>query len=117
MYSIQGLWTAARYGLRSIFVICNNSQYLILKRRLQAYNGPASKTQTYIGIDLHAPAIQFTGLARALWGCMRSGWSARRTCSKRSRRRCSARDQRSLTCHSNPICRRRNAIPQEAWAV
>ena len=66
MYSIQGLWTAARYGLRSIFVICNNSQYLILKRRLHAYNGPASKAQTYIGIDLHAPAIQFTGLARSL---------------------------------------------------
>src|SRR5215472_517583 len=66
MYSIQGLWTAARYGLRSIFVICNNSQYLILKRRLHAYNGPASKAQTYIGIDLHTPAIQFTGLARSL---------------------------------------------------
>src|SRR5438132_2765907 len=40
---------------------------------------------------------------------MRSGWSARQTCSKRSRRRCSARDQRSLTCHSNPTCRLRNA--------
>jgi benzoylformate decarboxylase len=66
MYSMQGLWTAARYSLRSIFVICNNSQYLILKRRLHAYNGPASKTQTYIGIDLHSPAIQFTGLARSL---------------------------------------------------
>jgi benzoylformate decarboxylase len=66
MYSIQGLWTAARYGLRSIFVICNNSQYLILKRRLHAYNGPAAKAQTYIGIDLNTPAIQFTGLARSL---------------------------------------------------
>ena len=66
MYSIQGLWTAARYGLRSIFVICNNGQYLILKRRLHAYDGPAAKQQTYIGIDLTAPAIQFVGLARAL---------------------------------------------------
>lgn len=66
MYSIQGLWTAARYGLRSIFVICNNSQYLILKRRLLAYNGPSSKLQQYIGMDLHNPAIQFTGLARAM---------------------------------------------------
>jgi len=66
MYSIQGLWTAARYGLRCIFVIYNNSQYLILKRRLHAYNGPASKTQRYIGIDLHAPAIQFAGLARSM---------------------------------------------------
>ena len=66
MYSIQGLWTAARYGLRSIFLICNNGQYLILKRRLHAYNGPAAKQQTYIGIDLVQPAIQFVGLAQAL---------------------------------------------------
>lgn len=66
MYSIQGLWSAARYGLRSIFVICNNSQYLILKRRLHDYNGPASKTQSYIGIDINRPEIQFAGLARAL---------------------------------------------------
>jgi benzoylformate decarboxylase len=66
MYSIQGLWTAARYGLRSIFVICNNGQYLILKRRLHAYNGPAAKQQTYIGIDLVQPAIKFVELAQAL---------------------------------------------------
>jgi benzoylformate decarboxylase len=66
MYSIQGLWTAARYKLRSIFVICNNGQYLILKRRLHAYGGPAAKEQTYIGIDLVQPAIQFADLAKAL---------------------------------------------------
>jgi benzoylformate decarboxylase len=66
MYSIQGLWTAARYGLRSIFVICNNGQYLILKRRLHAYGGPAAKEQTYVGIDLTPPAIHFVELARAL---------------------------------------------------
>lgn len=66
MYSIQGLWTAARYGLRCIFVICNNGQYLILKRRLHAYGGPAAKQQTYVGIDLVRPAIQFVPLAQAL---------------------------------------------------
>jgi benzoylformate decarboxylase len=66
MYSIQGLWTAARYGLRCIFVICNNGQYLILKRRLHAYGGPAAKEQTYVGIDLVRPAIQFVPLAQAL---------------------------------------------------
>ena len=66
MYSIQGLWTAARYGLRSIFLICNNGQYLILKRRLHAYGGPAAKEQTYIGIDLVRPAVQFVDLAKAL---------------------------------------------------
>ncbi|MCZ6872390.1 MAG: thiamine pyrophosphate-binding protein [bacterium] len=66
MYTIQGLWTAARYNLRSIFVICNNGQYLILKRRLHAYDGPAAKTETYIGIDLVKPAIQFVQLAKAM---------------------------------------------------
>jgi benzoylformate decarboxylase len=66
LYSMQGLWTAARYGLRCIFVICNNGQYLILKRRLHAYDGPAAKQQTYIGIDLAPPPIQFVELARAL---------------------------------------------------
>ncbi|GIX49028.1 MAG: benzoylformate decarboxylase [Candidatus Tectimicrobiota bacterium] len=66
MYSIQGLWTAARYGLRCIFVICNNRQYLILKRRLHAYGGPAAKAQQYIGIDLAPPSIQFVALAQAL---------------------------------------------------
>lgn len=66
MYSIQALWTAARYQLRSIFVICNNGQYLILKRRLHAYDGPAAKSQEYIGIDLVQPAIQFVDLAKSM---------------------------------------------------
>ncbi len=66
MYNIQALWTAARYGLRSIFVICNNGQYLILKRRLHAYDGPAAKAQQYVGIDLAHPAIQFVDLAKSL---------------------------------------------------
>src|SRR5215471_13841783 len=42
---------------------------------------------------------------------MRSRQSARRTYSKRSRKRCSARGQRLLTCRSTPICRRRSTIP------
>jgi benzoylformate decarboxylase len=50
----------------TIFVICNNGQYLILKRRLHAYDDPAAKTQRYIGIDLVQPAIQFADLARSL---------------------------------------------------
>src|SRR4029434_5779726 len=40
---------------------------------------------------------------------MRNGWSALQTCNRRSRRPCSARDQRSLTCRSTLICQRYNA--------
>src|SRR5262245_40573412 len=42
---------------------------------------------------------------------MQSVWSARQTCSKPSRRRCNARGRHSLTCRSNRIFQRRNAIP------
>jgi benzoylformate decarboxylase len=31
LYGIQGLWTAARYKIPVVFVICNNAQYQILK--------------------------------------------------------------------------------------
>ncbi|MCJ7594919.1 MAG: thiamine pyrophosphate-binding protein, partial [Desulfobacterales bacterium] len=31
MYSIQGLWTAARYDLPVIYIVCNNRSYRILK--------------------------------------------------------------------------------------
>lgn len=47
-------------------MICNNGQYLILKRRLHAYDGPAAKSQEYIGIDLVQPAIQFVDLAKSM---------------------------------------------------
>ena len=29
-YGMQGLWTAARYNIPVVFVICNNAQYQIL---------------------------------------------------------------------------------------
>src|SRR5262245_41301183 len=47
---------------------------------------------------------------------MRRAWSARQICNRPSRRRCSARDQRSLTCRSNLIFRRCNAIPKGGWS-
>ena len=66
MYSYQGLWTAAHYGLAVIFVICNNGGYRILKERTHALGGFSAKANSYIGMDLERPAIDFVGLARAL---------------------------------------------------
>jgi benzoylformate decarboxylase len=66
MYSFQGLWTAAHYGLAVVFVICNNSGYRILKERTYALHGYSAKSDAYIGMDLERPGIDFVGLARAL---------------------------------------------------
>jgi benzoylformate decarboxylase len=66
MYSFQGLWTAAHYGLAVTFVICNNSSYRILKERAYALGGASAKADSYVGMDLEQPAIDFVGLAKAL---------------------------------------------------
>jgi benzoylformate decarboxylase len=66
MYSFQGLWTAARYGLAVVFLICNNRSYRILKERTHALEGFSAKSDSYIGMDLEQPEIDFISLARAL---------------------------------------------------
>jgi len=66
LYSMQGLWTAARYRLAVVFVICNNRGYRILKERTHALKGFSARTGSYIGMDLEDPVIDFVGLARSL---------------------------------------------------
>jgi benzoylformate decarboxylase len=66
MYSFQGLWTAAHYGLAVVFVICNNGGYRILKERTRALGWFSAKSNSYIGMDLIDPMIDFVGLAQAL---------------------------------------------------
>jgi benzoylformate decarboxylase len=66
MYTVQGLWTAARYRLPVIWVIFNNTSYRILKQRLVAMRGLAEQVDTFVGMELLDPAIDFVGLARAL---------------------------------------------------
>ena len=69
MYTIQALWTAARYGIDAKFVICNNHSYKLLKLNLLQY------WQEQVGVEPHAfpdsfdlgnPAIDFAALARSM---------------------------------------------------
>jgi benzoylformate decarboxylase len=66
LYVNQALWTAAHYRIPVIWLICNNAQYMILKRRLHAYGGAAAKAETYIGLDMMEPEVDFLALARAM---------------------------------------------------
>src|ERR1700761_2938292 len=66
MYTIQGLWTAARYKLPIVWVIFNNTSYRILKQRLVMLRGLAEQADKFVGMELDDPAIDFVGLARSL---------------------------------------------------
>jgi benzoylformate decarboxylase len=66
MYTIQGLWTAARENLRMVFVIINNYSYRILKQRTNAMKQLAAQTDTYVGMDLDRPRVDFVSVARGL---------------------------------------------------
>ena len=66
MYTIQALWTAARYKVGVVFVIFNNTSYRILKQRLFSQRGHAAQTDTYVGMELNNPAVDYVGLARSL---------------------------------------------------
>ena len=65
MYAIQALWTAAHYDLGIVAVIVNNRSYRILKQRTRALGGASAATDTYVGMDLTDPAIDFVALSEA----------------------------------------------------
>src|SRR3984885_44197 len=66
MYTVQALWTAARYRLPVVWVIFNNTSYRILKQRLVMLRGLAEQADRFVGMELNDPAIYFVGLARSL---------------------------------------------------
>jgi benzoylformate decarboxylase len=66
LYTIQGLWTAARESLRMVFVIINNYSYRILKQRTNAMKGLAAQADTYVGMDLDRPRVDFVSVATGL---------------------------------------------------
>ena len=66
MYGIQGLWTAAHYNIPVTFVICNNTEYKILKDCAKVLNLPAACTEQFEGLDIIDPAIDYVALAQSL---------------------------------------------------
>ncbi|MCX3060156.1 thiamine pyrophosphate-binding protein [Streptomyces beihaiensis] len=68
MYTIQALWTAARYDIGATFVICNNSSYKLLELNIEEYwrtVGVAAHAQPDM-FDLSRPAVDFVALAESL---------------------------------------------------
>ncbi|QCX73796.1 Benzoylformate decarboxylase [Streptomyces sp. YIM 121038] len=68
MYTIQALWSAARYRIGAKFVICNNRRYQLLDDNIERYwaelgIAPRAHPEAF---DLSGPDIDFTALAGAL---------------------------------------------------
>lgn len=66
LYSIQGLWTAAHYGLAITFVVFNNASYMILKGGLLAMKGAAAERGVFPAMDITEPEIDFVKLAESM---------------------------------------------------
>jgi benzoylformate decarboxylase len=65
LYTAQGLWTAAHSRVPVTWVIFNNTSYRILKQRVVAMRGMAEQTDTFVGMELNDPPIDFVGMARS----------------------------------------------------
>ncbi len=65
MYSIQALWTAARYDIPVVYVFCNNRSYRILKQGMRNYLGDSSRDSDFTGMDFHELPLDFAQMAKA----------------------------------------------------
>jgi benzoylformate decarboxylase len=63
LFSIQNLWTAAKYNIPVVVVVCNNRKYKAVKDTCMQYNGVGAKTGVYIASDIRDPDIEFCRLA------------------------------------------------------
>lgn len=68
MYTIQALWTAAKYNVAAKFVVCNNHSYELLKLNIEEYweERDIPEHDFPIGFSLTEPDIKFADLAQSL---------------------------------------------------
>jgi benzoylformate decarboxylase len=68
MYTIQALWTAARYGVAAKFVICNNGRYRLLDNNIDQYwrERDIASHGYPSSFDLTKPPLGFVELAGAM---------------------------------------------------
>lgn len=68
MYTIQALWSAARYNVDAKFIICNNLSYKLLQLNVLAYwqERGILKHDYPLGFDLSQPIIRFDEMARSM---------------------------------------------------
>lgn len=63
-FSLQGLWTAAKYNIPVVVIMCNNRQYRAVKEATMDYKGIAFRTGNYVATDLTSPNIDYCRIAQ-----------------------------------------------------
>ncbi len=63
MYTIQALWTAARYRIPVVYVVCNNRTYKILKEGMARYLAPEGRESKHIGMDFYERPLDLAKIA------------------------------------------------------
>ena len=66
MYTIQGLWTAARENLHVITLLINNKSYAILNMELDRVGATAQSERSRSLLSLDRPAMDFTAMGKSL---------------------------------------------------
>ena len=66
MYSPQALWSAARYGARTIFFVFNNRRYGVLQNVAKSLGYSNAVAGRFVGMELVDPAIDFQALAASM---------------------------------------------------
>ncbi|HKI13872.1 MAG TPA: thiamine pyrophosphate-dependent enzyme, partial [Roseiarcus sp.] len=66
MYSPQALWSAARYGARTIFFVFNNRRYGVLQNVAKQLGYGNAVAGRFVGMDIADPAIDFQALAASM---------------------------------------------------
>ncbi|WP_260634834.1 thiamine pyrophosphate-binding protein [Streptomyces angustmyceticus] len=66
LFGLQGLWSAARYGVPVTFVVLRNGEYRTLKETLDSWDSRATRAREYSGLELgqleFAKAAEFFGM-------------------------------------------------------
>ena len=71
MMTVQALWTAANYDIPTVYLVCNNRSYRILKINMNVHRQeilglePDSELEGYVGMDFPLP-LNIAGMAEAI---------------------------------------------------
>ena len=71
MMTVQGLWTAANYGIPTVYLVCNNRSYRILKINMDVHRREilgeevGDDFEGYVGMDFPLP-LNIAGIAEAI---------------------------------------------------
>ena len=63
-FTLQGLWTAAKYNIPVVVIICNNRQYRAVKEATVQYKGIAARTGNFVATDLTGPNLDYCQVAQ-----------------------------------------------------